>query len=428
MATLNNMKTFALMAMLAFAGAAGLPQKAVAEIQAVKVINTSLDKLSTKDTEKAADKNVKILESRAEALRAKISAKQAKLSSASPNSGQYMRLQAEIAQMTATADALEQISAKVEAGFVITDYKVTSDESSLGSSIVIKLEDKDGTTAKITAEIPSVESPVDTADSSTGYGSSTGTGGYGSTNGSTTGTTSQMPGTTPTTTADPLTQALQQIAQMFGLGGATMPGAQTPGAMPTATNPFAGVMPALDAAVNPVAPVTMPVSPIASTFLQCAPGGLKPADGTAVYDITAGKVYMPDGTVLEAHSGLAKDGMMDKPQFVNQKAKGPTPPGVYTLSMREKPYYGVEAIRMTPVAGTQMYGRDGILAHSPLRVSSGGGSAGCIAFNDYAKFLAAFKAGQVTQVAVVPSMSAEQMAKMCSGAKVDTPNPTSTVK
>ena len=45
---------------------------------------------------------------------------------------------------------------------------------------------------------------------------------------------------------------------------------------------------------------------------------------TAVYDISARKVYLPDGTELEAHSGLGK--RMDDPRHVHVKMHGATPP------------------------------------------------------------------------------------------------------
>jgi hypothetical protein len=106
-----------------------------------------------------------------------------------------------------------------------------------------------------------------------------------------------------------------------------------------------------------------PAGGIAGAFnnLFNAPGR---GDGVAVYDISAGTVYMPDGTRLEAHSGIGK--MADNPRFVHVKMNGPTPLNTYKLSMRETRFYGVEAIRMTPVGGGEMHGRNGILAHSYL--------------------------------------------------------------
>ena len=78
-------------------------------------------------------------------------------------------------------------------------------------------------------------------------------------------------------------------------------------------------------------------------------------------DIVARTVYLPDGTRLEAHSGLGSK--RDDPRFVHVKMQGATPPNVYDLKLREA-FFGVRAIRLTPVTGSKMFGRDGILAHS----------------------------------------------------------------
>lgn len=118
----------------------------------------------------------------------------------------------------------------------------------------------------------------------------------------------------------------------------------------------------------------------------------------AIYDISAAKVYLPNGQVLEAHSGLGK--MKDNPRYVAEKMNGPTPPDVYKLSMREKRFHGVAAIRMTPVDGRAKHGRTGFLAHTAL-VRGTNGSHGCVAFKDYQTFLKAFKSGRITHMVVV---------------------------
>ena len=130
-------------------------------------------------------------------------------------------------------------------------------------------------------------------------------------------------------------------------------------------------------------------------------GGAKAGNGVAVYDITAAKVYMPDGSVLEAHSGIGK--MADNPRYVNVKMNGPTPPHTYNLKMREKRFHGVEALRMLPVDGKNRNGRNGLLAHSYLLRGGRAESHGCVAFKDYDRFLSAFKQGKVKQLVVVPS-------------------------
>jgi hypothetical protein len=126
-----------------------------------------------------------------------------------------------------------------------------------------------------------------------------------------------------------------------------------------------------------------------------------PGIGTkvAIYDITNGVVIMPNGSRLEAHSGIGS--MRDNPKFTHVKMRGPTPPGTYKLSMRESLFHGVAAIRLTPTDGKAPQGRTGLLAHSfLLRVR--GDSHGCVAFADYDKFLKAFQRGEITHMVIVP--------------------------
>jgi hypothetical protein len=119
----------------------------------------------------------------------------------------------------------------------------------------------------------------------------------------------------------------------------------------------------------------------------------------AIYDITNGVVHMPNGTKLEAHSGIGS--MRDNPKFTHVKMRGPTPPGTYKLSMRESLFHGVAAIRLTPVDGKPPQGRTGLLAHSfLLRVR--GDSHGCVAFAEYPRFLKAFQRGEITHMVIVP--------------------------
>ena len=123
---------------------------------------------------------------------------------------------------------------------------------------------------------------------------------------------------------------------------------------------------------------------------------------TAVYIISEKKVYLPDGTVLEAHSGLGDK--MDDPRFVHVRMRGATPPHVYRLKMREALFHGVEAIRMLPLNGEEaIFGRDGILAHTYM-LGPSGQSNGCISFRDYDTFLEAFKAGKISQIAVLAKL------------------------
>ncbi|PZU20409.1 MAG: hypothetical protein DI589_17900 [Shinella sp.] len=118
----------------------------------------------------------------------------------------------------------------------------------------------------------------------------------------------------------------------------------------------------------------------------------------AVYDITNGVVHMPNGQKLEAHSGIGE--MRDNPKFTHVSMRGPTPPGTYKLSMREKLFHGVAAIRLTPTDGVAPKGRTGLLAHSYL-LARRGDSHGCVAFANYPQFLSAFQRGEVTHMVIV---------------------------
>jgi hypothetical protein len=133
---------------------------------------------------------------------------------------------------------------------------------------------------------------------------------------------------------------------------------------------------------------------------------------TAIYDIAGRTVYLPDGRRLEAHSGLG--GYLDDPRYVNAKSQGPTPPNVYALSLRESLFHGVRALRLTPVGGGNMYGRDGILAHTYM-LGSNGQSNGCVSFKDYSAFLNAYLSGQVERIVVVERLGTEPPPQTASG-------------
>jgi hypothetical protein len=119
---------------------------------------------------------------------------------------------------------------------------------------------------------------------------------------------------------------------------------------------------------------------------------------TAVYDIAAHTVYLPNGKKLEAHSGLGA--MRDNPRYVNQRNHGSTPPNVYELSLLGELFYGVRALRLTPIGDSPEFGRDGFLAHTYM-LGTGGESHGCIVFRDYNSFLQAYLKGEIKRVVVV---------------------------
>lgn len=122
---------------------------------------------------------------------------------------------------------------------------------------------------------------------------------------------------------------------------------------------------------------------------------------TAVYVIASGVVIMPNGVRHEAHSGIGK--MQDNPKYTHVKMKGATPPGTFHLTMREKLFHGVEALRMTPVDGIAPRNRTGLLTHSYL-LGPNGNSHGCVAFKNYKPFLQAFKRGEINRMIVVEYM------------------------
>lgn len=119
---------------------------------------------------------------------------------------------------------------------------------------------------------------------------------------------------------------------------------------------------------------------------------------TAVYDITAHTVYMPDGTRLEAHSGLGS--LLDDPRHADAKDRGVTPPTVYDLKPREELFHGVRALRLIPEDEKKALGRTGLLAHS-FMLGPNGDSNGCVSFRNYEAFLRAYQNHEISRLAVV---------------------------
>jgi Protein of unknown function (DUF2778) len=129
-------------------------------------------------------------------------------------------------------------------------------------------------------------------------------------------------------------------------------------------------------------------------------GGRPPYDKeTAVYIIDSKTVYLPDGTQLEAHSGLGSK--MDDLRYAHVRMQGVTPPHIYTLKPREALFHGVPALRLTPIGGEdKIYGRDGLLAHTYM-LGGTGQSNGCVSFRDYYAFLDAYKNKGIRKLAVI---------------------------
>jgi hypothetical protein len=134
--------------------------------------------------------------------------------------------------------------------------------------------------------------------------------------------------------------------------------------------------------------------------------------GTAVYDIVAQVVTLPNGEKLEAHSGLGD--MMDNPRYVHVRMKGATPPGTYVVTEREALFHGVRALRLTPVGGSAaIYGRDGILAHTYM-LGPRGDSNGCVSFRNYDRFLQAYLRGEVKRLVVTAGRGQDLLPRVVS--------------
>ena len=110
-------------------------------------------------------------------------------------------------------------------------------------------------------------------------------------------------------------------------------------------------------------------------------------------------MYLPDGTKLEAHSGLGFK--MDDVRYAHVRMQGVTPPHIYELSPRESLFHGVPALRLNPIGGEdKIFGRDGLLAHTYM-LGGNGQSNGCVSFKDYYAFLNAYKNQGIRKLAVV---------------------------
>lgn len=153
---------------------------------------------------------------------------------------------------------------------------------------------------------------------------------------------------------------------------------------------------------GPVLAYAAPDGGVGSDGQSLTSGGIYDKQ-TAVYDISARMVYLPNGTKLEAHSGLG--GRMDDPRFVHERMRGATPPHVYDLSMRESLFHGVEAIRLNPIGGEgKIFGRTGLLAHTYM-LGPRGDSNGCVSFKDYQAFLRAYKNNEIKRLVVVARLT-----------------------
>ena len=201
------------------------------------------------------------------------------------------------------------------------------------------------------------------------------------------------------------------LQKLFGLGLPPAPGAASRPAVASApTAPSAPAVAARPASasglmVASAAPEVRsagrePLGAFPPPFGASAPGA-RYDRYTAVYDISARIVYMPDGSRLEAHSGLGD--RLDNPRYVSERMLGPTPPHVYELALREGSFHGVQALRLNPIGEGDLFGRAGLLAH-PYMLGPNGDSNGCLSVKDYQAFLRAYESGEIKRLVVVAQL------------------------
>jgi Protein of unknown function (DUF2778) len=216
--------------------------------------------------------------------------------------------------------------------------------------------------------------------------------------------TLETPGPTPSVAEAP--QPRLTVPDVSGFIAHLFPGTGSQPSAGVASNPPAKP----NAVVAYAAPDTTSITrtthdnPILRSFMPSAlPGALSRYDKfTAVYDIEARVVYLPNGSRIEAHSGYGD--LKDDPRRVSVPARGATPPATYELTMRESLFHGVQALRLNPVGSSgDQYGRAGFLAH-PYMLGEGGDSNGCVSLKDYDAFLAAYQSGQIKTLVVVAKL------------------------
>ena len=163
----------------------------------------------------------------------------------------------------------------------------------------------------------------------------------------------------------------------------------------------------LSAPMMPPLPLPEAASPFDASrdWVVTSVAGYSYAEGledrpTAVYDITAHVVVLPDGSRLEAHSGLAE--RADDPRFIRQRMRGPTPPALYDLVPRKYRFHGIAALRLLPILGN-VFGRSGLLTHTYM-LHNRPESNGCVVFRDYQTFLKAYLDGRFRRLRVVPAV------------------------
>lgn len=97
-----------------------------------------------------------------------------------------------------------------------------------------------------------------------------------------------------------------------------------------------------------------------------------------VYKIRDGE-FRYNGVVFIPGCYSGHDQYKNDPRFMNLSELGPIPQGAYGISGPfDHPKCGVYCLRLTPLTGTTMYGRAGMLVHGDSSVHPGAASDGCI--------------------------------------------------
>lgn len=129
---------------------------------------------------------------------------------------------------------------------------------------------------------------------------------------------------------------------------------------------------------------------IAPDAMSAQPASIDKLDpqSTAYFDMKTGRIHFSNGQSLPAGSG--KGDAKNNYRVQNQRAHGPTPEGVWSVSgMAPNNYHMAngtvvtdDSFRLTPVGGTKTHGRDGFLVHP--QHSQNYQTIGCIAVTDRA--------------------------------------------
>ncbi len=122
---------------------------------------------------------------------------------------------------------------------------------------------------------------------------------------------------------------------------------------------------------------------------------------TAIYDISAATVYLPSGEKLEAHSGIATCATIRA--MLTRRC----------VALRHRALISFRCVKAYSTGSKQCVCSQPMVAIRTTATAcwrthtccAGQDSNGCVVFKDYARFLRAFKRGEVNRMIVVTSMS-----------------------